>query len=303
MKKLNDKIINCSNCGCKGHSYRYCNEPIQSLGVIVFRVDDSLKKEYSWDSIREADKSELIDTVEDDDFNNIEFLMIRRRDSLGYVEFLRGRYSLSDLPFIISIFEEMTISEKVKIMTEEFEKLWCDMWLINQIEKKGPYKKEYYVSKNKFKKLLDGYTLNGEKVSLSFVLSRLKNSWSEPEWGFPKGRRNPRETDFDCATRELSEETGIEDCDYFFYKNVKPFEEVFLGSNNVLYKHVYFLGKYNSPKIVKLDGTNKHQKIEISKIEWMNLNTLKMKIRPYNKKRLHIIKNVLNTIKYKGLDK
>ncbi len=136
MKKLNDKVINCSNCGCKGHSYRYCNEPIQSLGVIVFKVDDSLTKEYSWDSIREADKSVLIDTVEDDNFNNIEFLMIRRRDSLGYVEFLRGRYSLSDLPFIINIFEEMTIDEKVKIMTEEFEKLWCDMWLINQVEKK-----------------------------------------------------------------------------------------------------------------------------------------------------------------------
>ena len=57
MKKLNDKVINCSNCGCKGHSYRYCNEPIQSLGVIVFKVDDSLTKEYSWDSIRETDKS------------------------------------------------------------------------------------------------------------------------------------------------------------------------------------------------------------------------------------------------------
>ena len=38
--------------------------------------------------------------------------MIRRRDSLGYVEFLRGRYALSDIDFIINIFEEMTVQEK-----------------------------------------------------------------------------------------------------------------------------------------------------------------------------------------------
>ena len=34
-------------------------------------------------------------------------------------------------------------------------------------------------------------------------------SWDEPEWGFPKGRRNFNETDLNCALREFNEETGI----------------------------------------------------------------------------------------------
>ena len=300
--KMHEKIINCSNCGYKGHSYKYCKEPIQSLGVIVFRIKTRLKKVYSWETIRELDKPDIIKDVENE-HDNIEFLMIRRRDTLGFVEFIRGRYSLSDVEFIKNIFEEMTIEEKAKILVNSFEKLWCDMWLIDRVEKKGPYKKEFYVSQEKFLKLKAGYYFKGNFVVLNNIIDNLKNNWLEPEWGFPKGRRNPKEKDADCANRELCEETGIEKEDYIFYRNIKPFEEVFLGSNNVLYKHVYFLGQYNSSNKVVIDKTNRHQTIEISKIQWMNLKLLKTKIRPYNEKRLKIVKNVLNTIKYKGLDK
>ena len=300
--KMHEKIINCSNCGYKGHSYKYCKEPIQSLGVIVFRIKTRLKKVYSWETIRELDKPDVINDKEKE-YNNIEFLMIRRRDTLGFVEFVRGRYSLSDLEFIKNIFEEMTIEEKNKILVDNFEKLWCDMWLLDRVEKKGPYKKEFYISQKKFMKLKAGYYFDGEYIKLDNIIRNLKNNWLEPEWGFPKGRRNPKEKDTDCANRELCEETGIEMSDYILYKNIKPFEEVFLGSNNVLYKHIYYLGQYTSDKEVVIDETNRHQKIEISKIQWMNYNLLKTKIRSYNEKRLRIVKNVLNTIKYKGLDK
>jgi 8-oxo-dGTP pyrophosphatase MutT (NUDIX family) len=33
-------------------------------------------------------------------------------------------------------------------------------------------------------------------------------SWEEPEWGFPKGRRDTQESDWVCALREFKEETG-----------------------------------------------------------------------------------------------
>ena len=82
--------------------------------------------------------------------------MIRRRDSLGYVEFLRGRYALSDIDFIINIFEEMTVQEKNKIINQKFEKLWCDMWLIDKVEKKGPYKKNFMFQKKNLIKLKKG---------------------------------------------------------------------------------------------------------------------------------------------------
>ena len=36
----------------------------------------------------------------------------------------------------------------------------------------------------------------------------------EPEWGFPKGRRNNKEKDINCAIREFYEETNFDNQDY-----------------------------------------------------------------------------------------
>ena len=112
-----------------------------------------------------------------------------------------------------------------------------------------------------------------------------------------------RESDIDTANRELKEETGISKDDYFIYRNIKPYEEIFLGSNNVVYKHIYYLGRYTSDKPLLLDKTNRQQISEIGAIQWMNLKTIEGKIRYYYKKRIKIIKHVINNIKYKGLDK
>ena len=112
-----------------------------------------------------------------------------------------------------------------------------------------------------------------------------------------------RETDIECANRELIEETGISRDDYFIYRNIKPYEEIFLGSNNVIYKHVYYLGRYTSDKPIMLDKKNKAQVSEIGAIRWMNISELRKKIRYYNEKRISIVNHVINNIRYKGLDK
>jgi len=57
----------CNNCGKLGHYYHHCKMPITSIGIIVFRVNPEGKKE---------------------------FLMIRRKDTLGYIDFMRGKYSI-----------------------------------------------------------------------------------------------------------------------------------------------------------------------------------------------------------------
>ena len=40
--------------------------------------------------------------------------MICRKDTLGYVDFLRGKYSLNNKSQLLNLFNEMTIYEKVK---------------------------------------------------------------------------------------------------------------------------------------------------------------------------------------------
>jgi len=293
----------CCNCGRRGHTYKSCVEPILSIGVIMFRnCNKTPRKVLDWSKIRISDK---VDIEEDSSLEDLEFLLIRRKDSLGYVEFLRGRYSLSDLDFIYSIFEEMTDDERHRILTLEFDELWCKLWMLRgtEIKRKESFRKEYINSSKKFDKLKSGYNFKGKTVNLVKIINNLKNSWSESEWGFPKGRRNVRESDIDCANRELIEETGISKDDYFIYRNIKPYEEIFLGSNNVIYKHLYYLGKYTSDKEIVLDESNRQQVSEIGAIEWMNIHKLKSRIRYYNEKRVRIIHNVINNIRYKGLDK
>ena len=86
----------CNNCGKIGHSYNQCSKPIISLGIIAFN------KQY----------------------NNLKYLLICRKDSLGYVEFIRGKYPLYNQTYIQNLINEMTISEKNKLLTKDFADLW-----------------------------------------------------------------------------------------------------------------------------------------------------------------------------------
>ena len=60
--------------------------------------------------------------------NSIKYLLIRRRSSLNYVEFIRGKYSLEDLDYLKNILNFITDEEKHKIISNDFHSLWVDFW-------------------------------------------------------------------------------------------------------------------------------------------------------------------------------
>ena len=97
------KYMFCNNCGKQGHLYHRCKKPISSIGIIAFRKS---KK----------------------DPTKFEYLMICRKDSLGYVDFMRGKYPLFNKFYIKNIIDEMTIEEKNKLLTNNFKKLWELLW-------------------------------------------------------------------------------------------------------------------------------------------------------------------------------
>jgi len=80
-------------------------------------------------------------------------------------------------------------------------------------------------------------------------LKNYKNNYTEQEWGFPKGRKKIKESDIDCAIREFCEETQLYKDDIQIDSKIIPFQEIFFGTNNILYKHVYYIAK-----IVKEDA-------------------------------------------------
>jgi len=252
----------CNNCGKQGHLFHQCKIPITSYGVVVFK----------------------------NTYKGIKFLMIRRKDSFGYIDFLRGKYIIHNKEQLQEIFNEMSIFEKERIKMHDFETLWNMMWCetINLYQ----YKSEEITSQRKFDLLKAGIFLNNELISINYLIEHSTNNWIEPEWEFPKGRRNYQEKDLDCAIREFEEETGYSKEDISVIENLIPFEEIFIGSNYKSYKHKYFLA-YTDKKNDVLQG---FQKTEVSKLEWKTLNECLESIRPYNLEKKKLIMNINNVL-------
>ena len=166
---MNKNTIICNNCGKQGHMFHQCKLPITSYGIILFRY------------------SEL----------GIQFLMIRRKDSFGYIDFIRGKYSVYNLSQMNTTIDEMSLYEKHRILTMPFEMLWNDMWGESNLQ----YKNEEYSSKKKFESIREGILFDDKLVTLKDIVEMSKTKWMETEWEFPKGRRNQKEKDLDCALR------------------------------------------------------------------------------------------------------
>lgn len=251
----------CNNCGKGGHAFHQCKNPITSMGIITFREGK----------------------------NGIEYLLICRKDSLGYVDFLRGRYELDNKEYIMNIINIMTDSEKQNLLTKPFSDLWKDLW--------GDfigiqYRGEERLSQNKFDSLKKGIVTGDSEYCLHKLIDESNSSWTDPEWGFPKGRRNFQEKDFDCALREFSEETGYSQNDVDVISNALPYEENFTGSNFKSYKHKYYIGRIGSHAVCK----SNFQTTEVSKLLWVPYDDAVKLIRPYNLERLKILDKVNNVL-------
>ena len=246
----------CNNCGKTGHQFHSYKHPITSVGLISFRM-----------------------------FNNkLQYLMIRRKHSLGFVEFMRGKYPLYNYNYLLNIFNEMSVYEKEKIRNSSFDELWNYLWGENVgIQYRGEEK----TSREKYESLIIGIETK-ESYNLELLINNSEMAWIEPEWGFPKGRRNFQEKDLNCALREFEEETGYLKSNVKLVQNIIPYEEIFTGSNMKSYKHKYFLG-FIDPSI---KTTNTFQETEVSEVKWLNYTECIEKIRPYNLEKINILNKV-----------
>ena len=256
---MNKNTNVCNNCGKQGHMFHQCKLPITSYGIIAFR-----------------DSSE-----------GLQFLMIRRKDSFGYIDFIRGKYSPYNLKQLLTIIDEMSTNEKKRILELPFDILWTEMWGDINIQ----FKSEEHASKKKFELLKEGIIISEKVYTLKDIVEMSKTDWKETEWEFPKGRRNQKEKDLDCALREFEEETGILRNKLTIVENILPFEEMFIGSNHKSYKHKYFLALIDNLEPDKED-LNNFQITEVSKLEWKTVDKCLESIRPYNLEKKELIVNI-----------
>ncbi len=186
----------CINCGKYSHDIRKCKDPITSVGVILIQFDhkeicEIFQNMIHEKEIRDGSGINIRDLNDVDIFSilqqTIKFMIICRRFTLGFSEFVRGRYSVNNVEEITNLFNQMT-QEEINIIAEhknDLAYLWDIYWLDKG--KKIVYDKDFSKSATKF-----GILTNPDRceITLDFYIKNAKPMWTHPEWGFPKGRRN-----------------------------------------------------------------------------------------------------------------
>ena len=244
--------VYCGNCGKNGHIYKDCMEPITSLGIIGYKF-----------------------------FNNeIKYILIQRKHSYGFVDFIRGKYDINKINYINQLFQEMSIVEIKNIFSKDFLTLWNDIWGNSKI-----YNDEYKLSLEKFDEIIE---MNDQL--------NINSKWDCPEWGFPKGRRNINESNKHCAVREFCEETNLKTYDINILNNIYPMSEIFVGSNNIRYKHIYYIAEILEEDI-KIDSNNEYQTNEIGKIGWFSTEESRSMFRQYNFEKINILEKLDKQLK------
>lgn len=246
----------CNNCGAKGHLFRSCNDPVLSCGIILV---ESPHLPINPETTR--------------------LLMIRRKDSMSFAEFMRGKYDPTNNEYVGRLIGNMTISEQRLIATESFETVWKSLWGDDHMSG------DYAMSHGKFDQL--------DRVGL---VENNKSTYEEPEWGFPKGRRIRGESDVDCAIREFGEETNIPRDSYVVLRNIR-LEETFEGLNGIAYRHVYFVALLKNPEMLNLNQRfTPMQRREISGIAWKSFAECDGLVRPHHVQRKAMIQELRSVI-------
>jgi ADP-ribose pyrophosphatase YjhB (NUDIX family) len=189
--------------------------------------------------------------------------MIQRKDSLGFMDIMRGKYKINEPDYIKKQLRGMTEEERTKLETMDFEEIWHLLWG-SDTESSKRYAHDRITSRQKLTELRAGVELGtGERYTLSDLLRQEPVIYKTPEWGFPKGRRDSNELDIQCAFRELAEETGITEDEVLKLTNVAPFIEQFHGSNGIHYRHSYYIAQYIGDRNISFDALNPEMAREI----------------------------------------
>ena len=257
----------CNNCGNFGHVYKNCRHPILSYGILLFHKDK--------------------------ESNEYRIVMVERKDSLSYIEFIRGKYKNPlNYDYIKLLISRMTKTEKDKLLKYNFDNLWEKLWIhtdtVNQ-----RIQKEYQKSKDIFNQLKNT-TIKKDKImySLQTIINESPNKYVMNEWEIPKGRRTGYENNKECALREFREETNIESKYFQLINNIIPLVEEYKGINNVRYKHLYYIGEIDHLIGLEVDMKNKDQYTEIKNIDWLTEKECYEKIREYDNTKKKIIQSI-----------
>lgn len=214
-----------------------------------------------------------------------EILMIKKKSTYSFAEFVRGSYNINQKHNIIYLLDNMSIDEKISINSLNYNILWLKLYgkLPCQIDNKN-----YTRGLKKYNALIE--INNGQ-----YLLEMLKYSGNKDIlWEIPKGRQDKNESNLEAAIREFQEETNIPKNEYKILFNEKCISYTFFD-NGKKYTYIYYLGiMLNNKYEPKFHFNSANMIREVLDIKFLS----KEQIRLFNNNRLHnIVKVIIKKVK------
>ena len=256
---------------------------IISVGIICFKLDKSIYNIFMTQMVinRNMISSITMDKLTlDTSFLNkynklIQFLLVKRRYSFNYIDFIRGKYDMYNINMITKIISYMSREEIKMIQENDFDYLWNNLW------KQTAYNKKYLNEMNKSKQKFEYVKKKG------YIY--IEHIYNTTEWEIPKGKKKYKEKNIECAIREFKEETSL-DSNMYKLIDINPIQDIFTGTNMKKYCNIYYCGIYNDHDI---DTKNDHTiDNEIDMDRWCNLDELNDLFRPYNINKINILTHI-----------
>ena len=195
---------------------------------------DKKNKFENYNNLRTIEKKKAIPSYGiilftiNENTNELLYQLCQRRDSISYAEFIKDKLPIENIPMHINL---MSKEERKRCVDyykkKDAESIWNDLWI--------NHKNKIY--KNEMKRCCDSFIVNMEKY-IDFFLDETKGRDENP-WGFAKGRKHDSETEISCALREFEEETTIPK-NLIQLLHIKPYEELYMGTDDKLYKTIYY---------------------------------------------------------------
>jgi 8-oxo-dGTP pyrophosphatase MutT (NUDIX family) len=187
--------------------------------------------------------------------NRFKFIVVKRRNTYEFIDFVCGRYRQNDETRLSEMFANMTQLERTHIAYLPYSALW-------KIVSLGRGERPAY-GRQSFRTL--------RRSPLFRRLIGIRECKKDFDWDFPKGRRETSETELDAAKRELAEEAGCRDITWL---DAPPLTYSFIGTDKRAYCYKYFFAYCNDGDRVFVDSTDPIQSFEVVAVSWMNIDEL-----------------------------
>ena len=200
--------------------------------------------------------------------NRVEAALVKMRYSYAFADFVHGHYSSHNITHVRSLFDRMTLEEKIDILSLDFELMWYRIWLTDK--KLDLFNKKLAKFQNTWLREDSGEYLK------NLVRESRSAPAAGPRWTLPKGRKQSyREPDINCAVRELKEETGATLRHYRLLPNFKRKQSHM--DMGIRYVNIYYAALVEHDNInLHVDLKNKDQIGEVAEVKWMDVEWVRL---------------------------